>query len=217
MVLSVILLAASLSVDALVVGMAYGLKKVKIPLVSKLAICFFSIAYSGIAIVTGSSLSSLLPVRVSKLIGIAILAAVGFMIIINAFRGKENKSEREYKFENREKTLVQIAIRSMGITIQVIKNPVEGDIDRSGTIDFRESLLLGLALSVDAIGAGIGSALAGFSSPVIPLSVGLFQLILLYIGTFVGEKFSGRKKLNKRFLSVMPGVLLILLAILRIR
>lgn len=217
MVWSIVLLAVSLSLDALVVGMAYGLRKVKIPLPSKLVICFFSIAYSGIALMAGSSLAALIPAHISKIIGILLLFAVGIMVITNTLFGKEKKEEKEYCFDSEEKTLAKFVLKSFGVTIQVVKNPVTGDIDKSGVIDLKESLLLGLALSVDAIGAGVGSALVGFNSVLIPFSVGLTQFVLLYAGTFLGERFSPSEKVNKKLISILPGILLIILAVLRLR
>lgn len=216
MFLPVIILATSLSLDSLVVGTVYGLRKVKIPLLSKLIICFFSILYSGAALLAGKSLSTILPPFVSKLIGVSILVLMGIWIILNTLLKSEGRDETESDFINEDKTLIKIAIKSLGITIQVIKNPVKGDIDKSGSIDTAESLLLGLALSVDAIGAGVGSALAGFTSVFIPFAVGLFQFLFLYAGSFVGEKFTLVGRIDKKVLSLLPGLLLIFLAVLRI-
>lgn len=216
MLFSISLLATSLSLDALGVGVVYGLRKVKIPLHSKLIICFFSILYSGGALILGSSLSTLLPPYISKLIGILILIIMGIWIIVHALIRKEDSTTKTKANTPSNKTLFKIAIKSLGITIQVIKNPSEGDIDKSGTIDIAESFLLGLALSIDAIGVGIGSALAGFNSFFLPFTVGLFQLVFLYLGTFVGIKFAGIEKINQRAVAILPGILLICLAIIRI-
>lgn len=209
MIFSIIILSISLSLDALGVGVVYGLKKIKIPLSSKLIICLFSILYAGLALIIGKSLSSILSPFLAKLIGISILGLMGVWIIIQALL-KEKSSN------STDKTLWQVVIKSLGITIQVIRNPIELDIDKSGAIDTPESLLLGLALSVDAIGAGIGSALTGFYSPVIPFAIGFFQMIFLYIGTHLGDKVTMLNKINKKVLALMPGILLIFLALVRI-
>ncbi|MCX7748648.1 MAG: sporulation membrane protein YtaF [Clostridia bacterium] len=216
MILSIILLATSLSIDALGVGISYGLREIKIPLIPKIIICIFSIIYSVFALFIGSSLSSVLTPFSSKMIGISILLLMGIWIILQSLLRKDNTPVAEAPVKVSDGTLIKIAIKSLGITIQVIKNPAKGDIDRSGTIDKREALLLGLALSVDAIGAGIGSALAGFQSMAMPLAVGLFQFTFLYAGTYLGKKFLMTGKINKKALSLMPGVILISLAFLKI-
>ncbi|MCX7921162.1 MAG: sporulation membrane protein YtaF [Clostridia bacterium] len=216
MVLSISILAISLSLDALGVGIAYGLRKISIPLVSKLVICFLSILYSGAALIAGKYISQMLNSDVSKFIGVFILIFMGVWIILQSLFKKEPTKTFSSVHGDKEKTLLKIAIKSLGITVQVIKNPADGDIDKSGVIDVSESLLLGLALSIDAIGVGIGSALAGFNSMAIPLAVGLFQLVFLYAGTFVGGKFSSLERVNKKFIALLPGILLIALGILRI-
>lgn len=190
MFFSICILAISLSLDALGVGIAYGLRKVKIPLLSTVCICMFSIFYSGMAIYFGKYLYSIIPERVSKLIGILILLIMGCWIILqglikNKDENIENEDIEKIKIDIKDKEntennldtgsnlnitnkthikneeLLKIAIKSLGITIQVLRDPSNCDIDKSGIIDVKESLLLGLALSVDAIGVGIGSAAFG--------------------------------------------------------
>jgi putative sporulation protein YtaF len=213
---TIILLAISLSIDALGVGIVYGLRKIKIPLFPKLTICIFSIIYSGIALTLGKTLSNILPPHVSKLIGVTILSLMGIWIILQSLLKKENDGLHNCNTGNKNDPLLKIVIKSLGITIQVIRNPEGMDMDKSGIIDIRESLLLGFALSVDAIGVGIGSALAGFHSMIIPPAVGLFQLVFLYTGLYLGKKVTLFEKANKKFISVLPGILLLSLAFLRI-
>ena len=45
--------------------------------------------------------------------------------------------------------------------IQILRKPTVADFDKSGTISAGEALLLGIALSVDSFGAGIGASLLG--------------------------------------------------------
>jgi putative sporulation protein YtaF len=210
-----VLLAVSLSLDALGVGLVYGLAKINIPLRSKLIICLFSILYSGASLIFGNIIAAILSPAIAKGIGFIILVFMGTWIILQGLIKSSSEKFSVAKYSS-GLPLFSIVIKSLGITIQVIKNPVEFDRDHSGSIDASESLLLGFALSVDAIGVGIGSALIGFHSLIIPLVVGVTQLLLLSLGSFLGKNFAGKLKVNERFLSVMPGILLIGLAILRI-
>jgi putative sporulation protein YtaF len=216
LIFPMVILAVSLSLDALGVGVVYGLRKVRIPFNSKIIICLFSILYSGVAQLAGKAMAGALSPFIAKLIGTSILILMGTWIIIQALlKGDNNNSNGETAVPIDE-TILKFAVKSLGITIEVIRNPMKFDVDRSGSIDIPESLLLGLALSVDAIGVGIGSALVGFYSMVIPVMVGLFQLTFLYSGLYIGEKFAATWKINQKALSVLPGVLLICLALIRI-
>jgi putative sporulation protein YtaF len=214
MAFSVVLLAVSLSLDAFGVGLSYGVRKIKIPIFSKIIICFFSIFYAGISLICGKYLASFLPQNISKVIGITILLVMGTLIIIQSLIKKDNQQYSLYSYINEEKTLAKIAIKSLGITVKVIKNPVEGDIDKSGKIEFTESVLLGLALSVDAIGVTLGVSLAGFYSVFIPFAAGIFQFAFLFAGTYLGEKFALIEKVNKKAMAILPGLLLLALALI---
>lgn len=214
--ITIIILAISLSIDSLGVGLVYGFRKICIPLFPKLLICLFSIIYSAVALTLGKTLSNILSPEVSKLIGVVILTLMGIWIVFQALMKNQNEGVHNKNTRNKNEPLLKIAIKSLGITIQVIRNPENIDMDRSGTIDMGEALLLGFALSLDAIGVGIGSALAGFHSMLIPLAVGFSQLIFLYAGLFIGKKASAFNKINKKLFSVLPGILLISLAILRL-
>ena len=216
MLFYILILAVSVNLDAFGVGMVYGIKNTKIPLVSKLIICFMSVLYASMALLIGKSLYSVLPPFLPTLIGVLILIVMGIWIIIQSLNKNSFDEKDNFKEFTSQKTLFKLVIKSLGITIQIIKNPSRADIDKSGSIDTRESLFVALALSIDAIGVGIGSALAGFQSIFVPIAVGLFQLLFLSMGTYLGAKFSAKLKLNKKFLSFAPGLLLILLAILRL-
>lgn len=217
----IIILAISLSVDALGAGIVYGMRKIKLPFVSKVIISLFSIMYSGLALWLGKIIAACLPPLTSKWIGVSILLAMGFWIIIQSYRKPKTDESSEAIHKpvssgKSEETLIRIAIKSLGITIQVVRNPYEVDIDRSGIIDPREALLLGLALSVDAIGAGIGSAMVGFYGISVPFLIGLFQIIFLYIGSRIGEIVL-KLPIHEKVLTYTPGLLLIFLAFLRLR
>ena len=213
MAFAVMLLSVSLSMDSLFLGLAYGIKQTKIPLPSKLMICLFSILYAIAAILIGSSISTFLPKEAAKIIGGAILAIVGIMMLINAF--KQNKAvTSDIITENSPKTIFKLFIKSLGLTIEVLKNPQAGDIDRSGTIDLKEAFLLGLALSLDSLGTGIGSALSGLTGWYIPVAIGIFQLIFLNTGLFFGKIFPLKK--DNQFIKMIPGAMLLVLFVIRV-
>lgn len=216
-----LILAISLSVDALGAGVVYGMRKIKIPLISKIIISLFSIAYSALALFVGKTIAVCLPPFASKLIGVSILLAMGFWIMIQSYRKPKTTKDTHsipapLATKQSEKTLIRIAIKSLGITVQVVRNPYEVDMDRSGIIDPMEAFVLGLALSVDAIGAGIGSAMAGYYGISVPFLVGLFQIVFLYIGSRIGAIVLDWP-IHEKVLTFTPGLLLILLAILRLR
>ena len=208
-----VLLSVSLSIDALGVGVSYGIRKVRVPAASKCIICFLSVLFAAIGEWTGSFLYTVLPPAFSKWCGAGILFVMGLFILFQALR--KEKDETVITIPKKEK-IVSIAIKSLGLVIQVVRDPSLCDIDRSKHIDPLESLLLGFALSVDAIGVGIGFSLSGQWSLFTPLLIGIFQWLFLCIGLFSGEKL--RQIANPRLkslISLLPGIILLGLSALR--
>lgn len=63
--------------------------------------------------------------------------------------------------------------------------------DNSGSISAQEAMWLGIALSLDAFGAGLGAALLGFPTLWTALIIALFSGAFLSLGMKVGLRFSG--------------------------
>jgi putative sporulation protein YtaF len=213
MVLSVLILSVSLSIDALFVGFAYGLDGTRIPLRSKLVICLFSIFYAGIAVFAGTAVSKFLPPIAGRLIGALILALIGLVMILKALI--KNRAARNIRDEQGDGTIFRMIIKPLNLTVQILRNPDAGDVDRSGVIDIKESVLVGSALSFDAIGVGIGSAMSGMNGWYIPLAIGFCQLLFLSFGLFAGGHFGLLKRLDEKYTNVIPGLFLIALSVLR--
>ena len=127
------------------------------------------------------------------------------------------KPKRSQASEN--ESLFKIILKPLGVSIHVVRNSPSIDIDNSGKIDLGEAILLSLALSVDSFGVGLGFALLGCNVLFVPIIIGLCQLIFLNMGLLLGNKVNKltyNKFINAKTISVLPGILLILLAIFRI-
>jgi putative sporulation protein YtaF len=113
-----------------------------------------------------------------------------------------------------EQKIIHIEIKRLGLVIQILKQPSRADLDRSGNISAAEAALLGVALSLDAFGAGIGAALIGFTplwtATVIAIASGSF----IATGMKIGYHCSSLNWLKR--LSILPGCLLILMGILKL-
>lgn len=98
----------------------------------------------------------------------------------------------------------------------VFAHPPTCDLDYSGTIDLIEALLLGVALSLDSLGVGLGTALSGFSTSFLPFGIALCQGLLLYLGTICGKRLPLFHKIDQRLTGIIPGLILVALAIIRL-
>jgi putative Mn2+ efflux pump MntP len=91
MFLSLMMLALSVSMDSFGIGFTYGLRKIKIPLLS---ICIITLCSSSVLFLSmyfGTLLTKFFSTEQTKMVGGCILIGIGFISIVNLFR-KNNLS-----------------------------------------------------------------------------------------------------------------------------
>lgn len=98
---------------------------------------------------------------------------------------------------------------------QAMNSPISFDFDKSNDIDWKESIFLGTALSIDSIGVGISSSFVGINPIVFSIFVATFQLIFLFIGKFASLKIISISKLPENTWAKASGILLIIIGILK--
>lgn len=202
MFISILLLVLSVNLDSIGVGLVYGIKKIYISLPYKLLICIISIFYSIISIYIGRAFSNFFSVNLGKYLGIIILLLLGLYSIFKAIYPNNSS-----------------VFNSMVTSIDIIKNSTNIDIDNSSNIDFKEAILLSFALSVDAISTSFAFSMLSINVLFIPFLIGIFQFVFFNIGFSLGKKITNltyNKYINTKTISLAPGILLILIAILRI-
>ncbi len=173
---TLIFFACALSLDAFSAGFAYGLRRIRIPFSSQLAFLVASTLTVGIGILCGHLLARLVPAYWGAKLGGIILFGIGLWWFLRRKREQE-----------RVKTLVKFQFASLAVIIQVLEEPVCADLDASGVISIQESLVLGIALSLDALGASFAAALAGASGLLLIFLIGLFQQLFLLLGIYLGR------------------------------
>lgn len=200
------LLALTLSLDSCSVGLTYGLRKVRIPAKSIIVISLCSAAVMILSMGIGHLIAQIFSPALATKIGGAVLVGIGAWVLYQFFQ--EDKKEEQLVEET---TVWNLEIRSLGIVIQILRKPTMADFDKSGIISGIEALMLGLALSLDSFGAGIGASLLGFSPVVLAILVAVMSSTFLTLGMKVGMWFSGVSWLQR--LTFLPGILLIIIGI----
>ncbi len=210
MFLTYLILAISSSIDSFGIGITYGIKNTEIATSSKIVLFFISLCVSTLSIGLGKFISNFLPEVFCNVIGFLILILMGLFIIFQSFKSSKNTfSNKIYQ----QKRIHSFFIKSLGITIQIIKNPINSDLDSSKKIDAKEALYLGLALSLDSLCIGIGNAMLGMSSFIFPILTSSFQLIFLSFGFSFGRKLNEVTNIPDNIWSIISGVLLIFIGI----
>lgn len=209
--MALLLLAFAVSLDSFGVGFTYGLRKMKIPLQSILIVACMSAVTILFSMFVGTVLSNFLTPIIAARIGGAVLILLGVWITFQTFRSRQDEVEQIQATE--EKVIVSFEMKLFGIVINILKKPMEADFDRSGTITGKEAFLLGLALSFDAFGAGLGAAMLGFSPILLACIIGIMSSLFIKAGMSFGNKLTYQIWVHK--LTFLPGVLLIIIGILK--
>ncbi len=210
-VFSLLLLALAVSLDSFGVGLTYGLRKMKLPFKSLLFIASCSAVSILVAMAFGNTIQAYLSPAFAEALGGIILIFIGSWALYQVFRPAEQSEVVEKENNHTDKVIVNFEIKMFGLVIRILRKPMEADIDKSGTITGREAFLLGIALSLDAFGAGIGAALIGFSPLWLAVTVAIMSASFVTFGMKSGFRFSDTSWMKK--FSFIPGVLLILLGV----
>lgn len=90
---------------------------------------------------------------------------------------------------------------------------MEADFDKSGHISSIEAVFLGLALSLDAFGAGIGAALIDLPPMLFPIVVTIASMCFVLVGIHIGKMIKNTSWIKS--IAFLPGLALILIGLFK--
>lgn len=207
-----LLLAIPISLDCIGIGITYGIKDTYITPLAKFIIFSIFFIVTSIAVSIGALIIEIFSLEFANWVGVILLVLMGLWIIYQAFRHKKDEVQTE-KIKSSRPKIYKFILKPLGLTIKIIKNPSNSDLDHSNHIDAKEALYLGLAISIDAFCAGIGCSAVGITSFLFPLFISIFHVLFLSLGSRVGESLSSHTKIPDNIWSIISGVLLIAIGI----
>ena len=151
------------------------------------------------------------------------LVCVAFLgaILWEKRQGKLMQSASDRKLENVNclfdaiLTHIHAYVLVIDSDFKVLKNNYY-DFNNSNLIDPKEAVALGLALSLDSFGIGVSYSLTTSNCFIFPFLIGIFQIIFLSLGSFLGKKINNISNLPDFICSIVSGILLILFGIFRL-
>ncbi|MGU8319087.1 sporulation membrane protein YtaF [Clostridium perfringens] len=195
--LSILLFVIAASLDILVVSLAYGLKDIKINFSSTLVIASISALGTFISMILGKFLVDLIPVKLGDIIGGLVLLLLGFYSIYSYFKEKKILTSHNSE-DNSSPTFI-------------LENPEVADKDKSGNIDFKESLALSLALALNNFGLGIGASISGLNIAFTTISTFIISLIFISLGFYLSKTIKS-KNISKNS-NLIAGIIIIILSL----
>ena len=208
-------LAILSSIDSFGIGITYGIRNTKISNLAKFILFIISFVVSLFAVYLGDFLKDLLPDNIANYIGAFLLILLGGFVLFQALRKNIVKDNKIYEEVFSEPKIYRFFIKFLGITIQIIKDPISSDLDKSNLIDGKEAVFLGVALSLDSFAIGISSGILGIHSLLFPILVSIFQLLFISFGNSIGYFLNNFNKIPEYIWSIISGILLIVIGIVK--
>jgi len=194
------------SVDNYAVAITYGLRRVRIPLTSNLLIAGVAFLFSAAGMSFGLFLKEVLPDLLPTVLGAAILGILGLRVVLLAWpRNRRTAEKPKEKGETKVWTSLE----------DVFHSPDSVDRDGNRVIGWGEAMLLGVALSANALTNGVSAGLFGLPVLLLSALTALGSFVSVWLGALTGETVA-RVRVGPftvgQFGTILSGALLLLIA-----
>jgi putative Mn2+ efflux pump MntP len=185
---TIFILALTLSADDFSVGVAYGLYKKKITLKSLIVMVIGSATSTYGAMLIGKFIFTSMPEYLTAWLSAAILATIGCKMLYEGYKGRKDKSE-----------------------YLKVKPSADGELRKTS---LWENYIVGFGLGIDDFAQALGLSLAGFPIILTVFLLEAAEMIAILSGNYLAFKGLSKKVNGK--LAIIPGIVLILVAIYQI-
>lgn len=169
-IFSSLLFGVSASLDAFLVGITYGIRKIHISFLQNLAVSLITLAGTVLSIGLGMQIVPFFPQNAAACAGSGILIAMGLYYIIKFMTVRIKKCLDAKRMSESELSQTSLEKEKTAPVLSV-----------------RETVLLGLALSVNNMGIGVGASIAGLTLAPAAVMTLLFSVIFLLLGNSLGK------------------------------
>jgi len=197
LILDALLFSLSFNLDNIVVGTAYGIKKIKIGVFANLIIAIVTSVGTYLSMSAGTYISKFLPDSSANIVGALAVGLLGlYFIIQSVIKLMKNTKPKE------------LALKDVADMMEYAE---ESDLNRNGKVDKKEALLVGLGLMLNNLGTGITASIANVNVPLTTIATFIVSILTLLLGEAVGNHALG--KLFGKYAPLFSGVLLVILGI----
>jgi putative sporulation protein YtaF len=169
--LSAALVATVSNLDNLAVGVAFGMRNKRIPARSNLLIAAVTMAGTAGTMTAGRALASLAWPSLASALGSSIISAIGVFTVVASLRAM------------RAATVTPAGGRH---DLPAQRDLLSADVGAGEVTSAGKALVLGVALALNNVGAGVGAGAAGISPLATTLLAGALSLTCLGGGSRIG-------------------------------
>lgn len=184
--ITIILIGIAANLDNLGISLAYGIKQVKIPILSNAVIALIAMLVTYVAVTAGSTVVLYISPYIANLLGSLLLCVIGvWTLLSNSFSNQ-----------------------------RIAGNPELFDGDKNLVISIREAMALGFVLSANCLAGGIAIGANGISALWMVMSIGVFSFITIGVGSRFGSLLA--KTFIGSYSTVIAGWSLIIIGIFEV-
>ncbi|MGE7090160.1 manganese efflux pump [Lysinibacillus sp. NPDC048646] len=184
--ITIILIGIAANLDNLGIGLAYGVKKMRIPVLSNAVIAIMSMIVTYVAVTAGSTVIEYISAHTANLLGSLLLCVIGMWTLLSTRFSKKG----------------------------IMSSPELFDEDKNNVISFREAITLGFVLSANCLAGGIAIGANGISAIWTVISIGTFSFITVAIGSHCGSLLT--KTFIGKYSTAISGWLLMMIGVFEI-
>lgn len=190
-----LLSAITSNLDTLAVSIAYNIKGIKINKNYNFLISLISTFGTFISMLFGKYLNFIIPINCIEYICSFILIFIGIYFIFQFYiEKKANSNSSNY--------------------LKILKNPLEADFNKSGTLELNEIIVLGLTLTINNLGVGVSISIAGVDIWLMTILTFIMTFIFIEFGSFIVN--SKIFKLIGEYASLLSGIIIIIIGLFSI-
>jgi len=195
--ITALLLSTSANLDTFAVAISYGIKKIKLSLFSILLITFITTTGTFISMYFGLAFTKIISVDIAAIIGSVMLIGIGLYMILDYYKKSKSKNE----------TLAKDKLTYS----QIIDNPIKADKNNSGDLDFKETITLSLALTINNLGIGVAASIAGINIYLNTICTLIITLLSIILGSSIGNSYLS--KFFGKYSGLVSGLIIVALGI----
>lgn len=202
-ILAVLLFVLTSGIDNFTVSIAYGMKKIKIGILSNIVIGTISALGTFLSMSLGYIITKFISESIANILGNTILLGIGIWFIFDYYSSKQGRQAKENPTAEFNPSCIEI-----------LEKPEKADLDHSGSIDLKESFGLAVALAINNIGLGIGASILGLNIGLTTLLTFIFSIVVIPLGILLGRSIL--LKIFENRASLISGLIIIILSIYEI-
>ncbi len=193
--LYIMIIALVNNLDNIGARIAYSIRGIKINIPINLWIAVITFIISGFAAFSGTLITGVLSKQWASVISMLLLTAIGLWIIVEPYMKRSSSFLKAFQQES-------------GASIwHIMMKPEKADKDDSKHLDFKEATVLGIALSINNIGGGLGAGMIGLNSFWVGFFSAVISFLALWGGNYITDYFTRWNIGNKA--TVIAGLVLI--------